>query len=242
MTPDAETLIAACATPYPGAGTLRLHPQPELLARADPTLPGRNRFDDPAGHIAVRYSATRLSGCLRETLARFRPSHSAEALLQAVDGINEDDLDPQADDPAAIADWLAVQRIGTIRLVQTGEFVDVERDAALIALDKHPDVRAAVDGLDPGARLDVAYLRLGGRIGRPVSQAVGTAVREWMPDALGIGYRSRLATDEPCWATWDSVDVAITSEPLDPSNPRHREAVRSTAAAYEIMLPPDWAD
>lgn len=64
-----------------------------------------------------------------------------------------------------------------------------------------------------------------------------------MPGTLGIGYGSRLATDEPCWATWEWGDVAaITSEPLDPSNARHREAVRSTAAAYEITLPPDWGD
>lgn len=240
MTIDGPALIEACATPYPDAGTLRLHPHPEALARPEPDRPGRNRFDDPEGRVAVRYTATRLIGCLRETLARFRPSAEAEALLASIGGIDPTDVDYERDDADGVADWLAAQRVGTVRVLDVGSFIDVEHEAALLALDKHPDVRNAVEQLDRSGRLDVAYLRLGGRIGRPVSQAVGVAVREWLPQALGIGYRSRLATDEPCWAIWQHVSVDVTTTRLDPENAQHRGAVRMVAASYEIPLPETW--
>ena len=241
MTPIPSSLIETCATPYPDAGTLRLHPQPEALARPERDRPGRNRFDDPEARVAVRYTATRLVGCLRETLARFRPSPEAEAILSEIAGIDADDFDPSADDADGIAHWLDAQRVGTVRVLDVGSFVDVEHDAALVAFDKHPAVCAALERLDRSARLDVAYLRLGGHLGRPVSQSVGVAVREWLPEALGIGYRSRLATDEPCWAIWEHVNVEVTSIPLDPGNAQHADAVRTVAARYEIRLPNAWA-
>ena len=231
---------ASAHAPYPSAGTLRVHPAPEVLLAPEPERPGLNRFDDPDGRLGVRYTATRLIGCLRETLARFRPSPHAEATLTAISGIDPDDVDPPEDDTRAIADWLDAQRVGTVRVTSVGPFIDIERDELLVGLDKHPRVRAALATLDPAARLDVAWVRLGGTIGRPVSQAVGVAVREWIPDALGIGYRSRLATDEPCWALWESTGVSVTSVALDPADPIHRDAVRTVAAAYEIDLPVIW--
>jgi hypothetical protein len=232
--------IAAAHAAYPSAGTLRVHPAPEVLLPPEPERPGLNRFDDPDGRTGVRYTATRLIGCLRETMARFRPSPTAEATLAAITGIDEDDYEPHREDTEGIADWLAVQRVGTVRATSLGPFIDVERDELLVALDKHPNVRAALAALDPAARLDIAWVRLGGTIGRPVSQAVGVAIREWIADALGIGYRSRLATDEPCWAIWDTTSVVVTSVVLDPSDPLHRNAVRTVATAYEITLPSSW--
>jgi hypothetical protein len=84
-------------------------------------------------------------------------------------------------------------------------------------------------------------LRLGGvRLGVPISQAVGVAVREWVPEALGIGYRSRFATNEPCWAIWETTTVDVTSVPLSPSDPQHLEAVRAVASDFEIVLPAGW--
>jgi hypothetical protein len=65
-------------------------------------------------------------------------------------------------------------------------------------------------------------------------------VREWIPDALGIGYRSRLASDEPCWAIWETTPVEVSSEPLSPDVPQHRHAVKGVAAEFEIELPPPW--
>ncbi len=108
-------------------------------------------------------------------------------------------------------------------------------------LDMHPMVRAAIELLDPEGHLDVALLRLGGRkLGRPLSQAVGTAVRGGCPGALGVGYHSRLASDERCFAIWGTTLVDVKSAALDPDNPRHRDAVRAVAARFEIDLPEGW--
>ncbi len=237
---DPEQLIASSATPYPGAGTLRVHPQPDALPHPEPERPGLNRFDDPQGLVAIRYTATRLIGCLRETLARFRPDSEAESFLAAITGIDTDDLDPEARDSSGVGDWLSMQRVGTVRVLNVGSFIDIEQPSALVALDKHPVVRATIETLDRSGHLDIGLLRLGGRIGRPVSQGVGLAVREWLPQVLGIGYRSRLATDEPCWAIWGNVTVDVGSVALDPDDPQHRDAIRSVAAEFEIDLPNRW--
>ena len=217
-----------------------MHPQPEALPRPEPERPGLNRFDDPQGLVAIRYTATRLVGCLRETLARFRPDLEAESLLAAIVGVDPDDLEPDAHDSRGVGDWLSVQRVGTVRALNVGSFIDVEAPSALVALDKHPVVRATIETLDRSSHLDIGLLRLGGRIGRPLSQAVGLAVREWLPQVLGIGYRSRLATDEPCWAIWGTINVDVNSLPLDPDDPQHRDAVRSVAGEFEIELPNGW--
>ena len=228
--------------PYPGAGTLRVHPEPAWLPQPpdDRSTPGQNRFDDPSGRVAVRYTATRLLGCLYETMARFRPSPTAEARLQAINGIDDGDVEWPADDVTAVADWLELQQVGTVRVLDSGVFVEIEEPDVLVQLDKHPLVRGAVEELDPAGRLDLGFVRLGGlRLGRPISQAVGAAVRDWMPTALGIAYTSRLA-DEPCWAIWATTRVDITSVRLDPSEPLHREAVRLVARTFEITLPDNW--
>ncbi len=238
---DAE-IAARAQTAYPGAGTLRVHPAPEVLPTPEPDVPGENRFDDPAGLVAVRYTATRLLGCLSETMARFRPSSAAEAMLSAVEGVDDDDVDWPAADTTAVAEWLAVQRVGTVRVLDTGFYLDVEQTDVLIQLDKHPRVRVAVERLDPVAHLDVALMRLGGlQLGRPISQAVGAAVRDWLPNALGIAYFSRLSTNEPCWATWNTTNVEVTSVPLSRDDRQHREAVREVAASFEIVLPDAWS-
>src|SRR5947209_4668690 len=129
--------VAAAQAVYPSAGTLRVHPHPEQLLSPEPERPGLNRFDDPDGRVAVRYCATRLIGCFRETLARFRPNPTAEATLASVDGIEPGDLDWDMTDPQPIAEWLAVQRVGTVRVTAVGPIVDIEQDALLVALDKH---------------------------------------------------------------------------------------------------------
>lgn len=175
-------------------------------------------------------------------MARFRTSPATEMLLAAIDGIEDDDVDWPASDTGALADWPAAQHVGTVRVLDTGYYLNIEDAAVLVRLGKHPLVRAAVARLDDAAHLDVAFMRLGGlRLGRPISQAVGTAVREWLPDDLGISYFSRLATNEPCWATWSTTRVDVSREPLSPDNPLHRAAVRNVAASFEIELPDIWA-
>ena len=228
--------------PYPGAGTLRVHPDPASVPvpPSDGSVPGENRFDDPTGGVAVRYTATRLTGCLFETMARFRPSPAAEAVLSSIAGVDENDVDWPPDDIAAVGEWLDQQLVGTVRVLDNGIFVDIEEPAVLVQLDKHPLVRAAIERLDPAGRLDTGLIRLGGlQLGRPVTQAVGVAVREWMPTALGIAYTSRLA-DEPCWAIWVTTTVDVTAVPLSPADPQHLAAVRHVAQALEITLPDNW--
>jgi hypothetical protein len=155
--------------------------------------------------------------------------------------VEADGIDWGLSDTSALRDWLAKQRVGTVRVLDTGGFVDVENDAVQVNLDKHPTVRSAVRALDPAGHLDTGLARLGGSHGRAISQAVGTAVREWISDALGIGYHSRLATDEVCWAIWETTTVDVTSVALSPSDVQHRDTVRRVAATFEIDLPDNWA-
>ncbi len=121
-------------------------------------------------------------------------------------------------------------------------------DAAdtLVTLDKHPGVRQALDqsGLGTAAspvRLDTGVIRISGRVGRPITQAVSRAVLEWVDDAHGIAYVSRLDSNEQCWALYDQTPVNFTTEPLTPQESAHRAAVRSVASLFEIELPSNWA-
>jgi hypothetical protein len=90
---------------YPDAGTLRVHPTPESLLPADPEMPGENRFDDPDGHVAVRYTASQLITCLKETMARLRPNEDAEGRLAVIEGVEDGDIDRERGDSSAVGDW-----------------------------------------------------------------------------------------------------------------------------------------
>ena len=161
---------------YPDAGTLRVHPTPESLLPAEVAIPGENRFDDPEGRVAVRYTASQLITCLKETMARLRPSADAEARLAAISGTDADDIDWEPRDTSAVGDWLGKRRVGTVRVLDTGGFVDVESDILLVELDKHPDVRAAVLALDPAGHLDTGLVRLGGSHGRAIWETTNVEV------------------------------------------------------------------
>lgn len=231
----------------PTDGAVRVHPEPAALPRLRHEGPGRNRFDDPLAGFVVRYAADTLHGCLIETLARFRPHPDTEALLRDIEGVDDDPGEPiYADPPLGLADWLAAQQVGHLQITSpTPQLVDIEEPALLDQLDKHPQVRAALDAsglgtpLDP-ARLDAAIIRLGGPVGRPITQAASRAVYEWVPGVDGIGYWSRLDSAERCWAIYDHVPVDVTVTALDPANHEHRDTVRSVAHRFEITLPPQW--
>ncbi len=229
-------------------GAVRVHPEPAALPRLRREGPGRSRFDDPLAAFVVRYAADTLHGCLVETLARFRPHPDTEALLRGIDGV--EDSDPgealYAEPPAGLADWLAAQQVGHLQITSPAPLlVDIEQPELLDRLDKHPQVRAALDAsglgtpLDP-ARLDTAIIRLGGPVGRPLTQAVSRAVYEWVQGVDGIGYWSRLDSRERCWAIYDHVPVSVAVAPLGPAHNEHREAVRSVARRFEITLPTQW--
>jgi hypothetical protein len=206
--------------------------------------PGPNRYDDPNGLYTVRYLAENLTGALLETMARFRPSPDAEALLASITGVEPDDLE-HPDPAAGVADWLTHQHLGRITLAQPAPLVDIHDPTLLRDLDKHPLVRAALQASGLGtplnpARLDEAVVRLGGPVGRPITQALSRALREWHPDLAGLAYRSRIDDQEWCWALWNTTPVDITVEPLTPTHRHHRRAVQQAASALEITLPPHW--
>jgi len=232
----------------PDSGVVRVHPEPAALPRLRREGAGRSRFDDPDGVFAVRYAASTLHGCLVETLARFRPHPDTEAVLRDIAGVADDAGEPLYQVPAGgLGDWLAAQQVGHLRVTSPAPtLVDIEQPSLLDRLDRHPRVRAALAAsglgtpLDP-ARLDAGIIRLGGPVGRPITQAVSRAVYEWLPGVDGVGYRSRLDPAERCWVIYDHVPVTVMVTPLDPGRTDHREAVRAVAARFEISLPPDWA-
>lgn len=232
----------------PADGAVRVHPEPAALPRLRHEGPGRNRFDDPLAAFVVRYAADTLHGCLVETLARFRAHPDTEAVLRDIGGVDDTDAGERlyADPSGGLADWLAAQQVGRLQITSPAPLlVDVEEPELLDRLDKHPEVRGALDAsglgtpLDP-ARLDAGIIRLGGPVGRPITQAVSRAVYEWVPGVDGIGYWSRLDAGERCWAIYDHVPVSVAVTPLDRDNRAHKEAVRSVARRFEIALPPEW--
>jgi hypothetical protein len=95
-------------------------------------------------------------------------------------------------------------------------------------------VRQALDQSGLGnavnpARLDGAVIRLSGRAGRPITQAVSSAVYEVYPEAHGLAYISRIDDKEQCWALYDHTPVSFTEHPLDAADPSYRGAVQSVA-------------
>jgi hypothetical protein len=227
-------------------GLMRVHWQPDVLKRPPYDLDpeSMSRFDDPEGRFAIRYLATDLRGRLVETMSRFRPAPEVEALLTDVDGVEDDDNDPSRS--IGLWEWLEGQKVGHCVIeVEDPNIVNVDAAESLIALDKHPLVRRALDQSGLGsaanpARLDSGVVRLPGRIGRPITQAVSRAVFEWYDGVHGLAYASRLDGSEPCWALYDTTPVTFTIEALSVGEPEHREAVQSVAALYEIELPDEW--
>lgn len=226
---------------------LRVHWQPVALRRPPHDLDpeAMSRFDDPYGGFAVRYLASTLRGCMVETMSRFRPAPEVEVLLAGVEGVDDDDPDPTRED--GLRDWLDGQHVGHCTMsAPVPVLVDVDAADSLVSLDKHPLVRQALDRSGLGsavnpARLDTAVVRLPGRVGRPITQAVSRAVFEWGDGVHGMAYASRLDGAEQCWALYDRTTVAFTVERLSPDHPSHRDAVRSVASLFEIELPPTWA-
>jgi hypothetical protein len=231
------------ARPLPAEGAWRVHPDPAALPQLSHEGSGRNRYDDPNGQSTVRYAAQNLTGALLETMARFRPNPEAERLLAQVAGIEDSDVE-HADPTVGVADWLATQRVGRVHVAGDATLVDVHDPDLLRDMDKHPLVRAALEesglgtALNP-ARLDQAVVRLGGPVGRPITQALSAAIRDWRPEIAasptcrdsmtrnGAGHcgtppssQSKRAPSTPTSGT--------TAEQPSTSPPRSRSAYRTT--------------
>lgn len=232
----------------PVQGALRVHPAPDVLPpRPREGEPGRNRFDDPQGRFRVRYMADTLRGCLVELMARWQEDQDAEQVLSAVEGLDEfGDEFPDPTRVEGIRHWAASQRVGRGLIDHTAVLIDVDRSPLLVELDKHPLVREALrrsplSSDDYVAHLDHSIIKLGGPVGRPITQAVSRAIREWHSEVGGMAYESRIDRNERCWAVYEETRVRFAeSEPLDPENPLHRAAMASAAQLLQIPLPAEW--
>lgn len=222
---------------------LRVHPDPTYLLTPPLDPPGLHRFDDPQGRFVVRYGGESLRGCLLETMVQFR-RHDIEADLAAITGLTPGDRDPTIAD--GVAEWLGAQQIARFRL-DTDSLIDVNDASVLARMDKHPLVRHAIanSGIEtPLApqHLDEALIRLGGPVGRKITQAVSRAVWEWEPECAGLTYASHHDDTERCYAIYDrarSLDV-LDLRPLDPTDAETRRAIASAARLFEIALPESW--
>lgn len=101
--PTSDLTAGAGGIAYPAGGTIRVGVAPGRLpnpprSEGDPERfsVGPNRLDDPYGRFVMRYTASTPRGCMVELLARFRVSPAAEAVLAAVEGV--DDSEPYAHD------------------------------------------------------------------------------------------------------------------------------------------------
>ena len=200
----------------------------------------------------MRYSATTLRGCLVELFARFRHNPVAEAVLDAVTGVEDaetaDDSRRQTATPAeGLEKWLSRQRLVVLRLTDPAGLVDAGDGELLRELDKHPLVaeQLARSPLSSGSyrqRLEPGMFGLGGPVGRPITNAASRALYELAPGATGWRYASRLDASEECWALYADRVHIIHDPPrsLDPADPLHRAAARSAAAYLEVALPDAW--
>ena len=235
-------IMARSAVGFPAAGAWRLHPRPgQLSSRA--TSPPKDRFDDPQLRYRVRYLATTRRGCMLEVLDHFRPNLEAETKLSvvAIDGYSILDDEPAGSVPDR---WLSVQQFGRGSMLPAARFADVRDSNLLAELNEHPDVKAALAASKLGrtTRLDGGTIRLGGPIGRAITQAVSRAIHDDENRYTGICYRTRFDDTEDCWAVFD--DRAFVTfdpdEPLSLLNTAHMQALHDVAARYNLTLPPIW--
>ncbi len=160
------------------------------------------------------------------------------------------DVDPELPTVHAVADWLAEQRIGQVTAVTPQPLlVDIEAADLVVDLDIHPLVREAIDDspLRDGAirvHLDAGLIRLGGDIGRPITQAVFRALHVQHPEVDGIAYWSRIDPSERCWSIYGHVPVDVTigdlsaDDPAPPSSsPRRGGFAESSITARLAVMP-----
>lgn len=88
--------------------------------------------------------------------------------------------------------------------------------------------------------VDAGLIRLGGDVGRPITQAVSRALHEQHPEVDGIAYWSRIDSSERCWAIYGHVPVDVAIADLSSDNPQHRAAVQDVATVLKVPIPPAW--
>jgi hypothetical protein len=176
-----------------------------------------NRFDDPTadegnapeGRFRAIYCATQRAATFGETIARFRPSLSLLAKLEAID--DDEPLEESlahVTDPDDVrrglvsADWRMRRRIGHTLLDPSLVFVDIA------AAETMQHLRTALAPL--AARLRLADIDLSSLTSqqRRFTQGAARYVYDQrdavgMPRFAGIRYPSRLTAEWECWAVFD---------------------------------------
>lgn len=190
------------------------------------------------------YFGTTLRGCLLEVLDQFRPNLAIEQRLREVDHLFEK-LDLLLEEPEGVVPgaWLTRRRVAHAYIRDDAEFVDVDDDATLAALDRCERIRDAVVEYDSSCRLDHGTIRLAGSSGRRITQAVSAEVNATEPDVAGIRYTSRISRDEECWAVFDDrCSIEFDPDPvrLSSTTSEHRQALASAADLLGLTLPPPW--
>lgn len=236
---------------FPDHGAKRVHLDPARLPKLAPTgEPGVSRFDDPLSQYVVRYLATNLEGCLVEVLGRFRENSTAEDRLRAVPNVEPEgvslDADPTEAKHDGVTEYLQTQRVAVAAVSPTVEIVRINDAVVLGTLNRHPDVRAALDasGLgssDEPAELDEGTIRLRGAVGRVITRAVSRAIYELPTHPGGVRYFSRLDDSQECWAIFDRVTVRFDDPvSLSPAHGDHRRAVAYACEVLHLDVPPEW--
>lgn len=185
-----------------------------------------------------------------ELLARFRNNEAADARLAEIANVEPEgvplDVDGTEDKTGAIADYLSKQFFVRARVADDVPIVRINDASVLAYLNTHTSVRAALEasGLGTGdnpAELDGGTIRLKGRVGRTITQAVSRAVYEDDARPGGIRYFSRLDDTQECWGLFDRVTVQF-EEPtaLSSGGSEHREAVSYAADTLSIPVPREW--
>lgn len=262
--PRVLAALAEAVVPFPAAGALRVHANPDRVHRPTPSKtgvrpqPGPNRFDDPHHHYPVRYLAEHLHVCLLEVMARLRAHPGAEEVLaQMGNGAEEEELVglPDPDQVSGVGKFLETSPVSTIVLAPTVppeslvNIFDGDLLAALAGVHSvrkllgRPEIVKCYGDANGVVDVDGSLVRNPSTVvGRPVTQEISRLLLDLTP-VMGLRYISRHddGEDAYCWALHGDLPVRISSPvQLTPHNESHRAAVQFVAARYQLPLPDDW--
>lgn len=195
---------------------------PDPATLASPTA--GNRFDSPDASYGVLYFGTSREVCFREILARFRPEPSLAALVK---------------DEWQQLGWMEVGSLsrewrearGIVRVSpEPMPFLDLEHPETLEHLRYELSLGLSALGVQD---LDVSTVRgPDRRVTRLISDWAIHADLEAGPLG-GIRYKSRLATDQDCWAVFGDVDLEqIEAAPLA----KEDVDLRTVARQYSLTV------
>lgn len=169
---------------------------------------GSGRFDDPSGEFRVLYAAAQRRAAFIETLAPFRSSLEALAVLQGVTGAEE-----PLPMPAVPPDWYRGRAVGRLRLDPRQRWLDLRSMETREILRRE----LAQTLLDLGTE----DLDLSGVVG-PKRQLTQVIARWAYEHAYrGLVYSGRFDATLTCWAIFEGAmfEPAGPPAPILPDDP-----------------------